>query len=212
MKHLFFVALSALLIAIPSSVRAQQTEADETSAQQEQTGKKQKKTKKDRKTPRSFDELWTEFLYRPSVGDPEIEAFVVSIGGMAKSFKEMSDEYVNIKIEVMECEDEGDGVTTAVKITDAQGNPRTKESVIQSNLNTIGNCTMLAATVVSTAVAGTDLVNSVIANPARAFSLAFAIRQLRLSIALLGAMGREIPVFVENVKIQNQTLRQAKEI
>lgn len=173
---------------------------------------KQPKTPKAKKQPKTIQQLAVELTKIESTGDQVIDKFVSQAVAMALRFHELSQEYQNIKIEVKEVEDAGDGVTTAVLITDNEGNPRTKEIVLQSNLNTVANCIMLTAEAVSLAMTGTTIVTQIVADPIRALSLLFAIKQLKLAVEALSALGREIPIFTEQVKTQNEMLAQAKNI
>lgn len=201
MKKIIFTALLGLFVAAQPvcTLASENTPAKEKEA-------------KGKKAPKTFEELWGDFSTMKSTNDADINAFIASTGDMAKSFKDMSDEFINIKIETQECEDTGDGVTTAVIITDAEGKPRTKEAVLKSNLNTIGNCVDLTAKIALAAATGTNLISSIISNPTKAISMAMALKQLKLTVSLLAAMTREVPEFVENVKTQNALLKQAKQI
>lgn len=179
---------------------------------QAQKAKKEPKPKKEQAAPLTLDEICVELKNSRSTGDASLDNFVSGAVGMATSFKAMSDEWQNIKIVTTEIPDEGDGVTTAVTITDANGEPRTKESVVESNLNTTLNVTALALQATSMAANGTDLVSGIVSNPMRAISLAFGIKQMKLAINALTILSKEIPVFAENVKAQTELLKQAKSI
>ena len=170
------------------------------------------KEKKEKAPPRTVEQIVADLGETKKTGDVEIDVFVVSSVEMAQTFKKMSDDWVNIKIEVIEIEDEGDGVTTAVKITDPDGNPRDKAAVQKANGELALNLTKMAVDAAAMGLTGTSIVQGIVANPMRAISLAFAVKQMKLCIEALVALGREVPVFAENVKKQNELLAQSKQI
>lgn len=170
------------------------------------------KNKKEKAPPKTIAELVVEMENTKSTGDRQIDAFVVSSVELARKFKAMSDEWQNIKIEVTDIEDQGDGVTTAVTITDAEGNPRTKEAVKEANTERALNLVSMGIEATALGLTGTNLVSNLVNNPIRALSMAFAIKQLKLCVEALAALGREIPVFAQNVKTQNELIEQSKQI
>lgn len=186
------IALTTLILAIaPISIQAQ---------------------KKEKAPPKTALEIYEELGKMKPTGDSNLDAFVKSSVDLLSSFKTMSDNWQNINIEVTEVEDTGDGVTTAVSITDAEGNPRTKEKVTEDNLNTVLNATSMVLNATNLGLSGTNLIMGIVADPIRALSLAFGIKKVKLCIEAIGALGREVPVFIENVKTQNALIAQSKQI
>lgn len=171
------------------------------------------KAKKAKKEVRCCAEILSDMQSNTKpTGNVDFDTFVKKTAEMANSFQEMSAEYANIKIETMDIPDAGDGVVTAIKITDAQGNTRTKESVLESNKNTALNIAKLTLDATAMAASGATLISNIVSDPMKAIPLAFGIKQMKLAIEALTAMSREIPVFAETVKAQSAAIAQAKNI
>ena len=75
----------------------------------------------------TFEEFLTTYVPFQAVGFESVDLFCSQAHSMLMDYKEINDSLNFIKIEIVPIPDAGDGVTSEVKITDGNGNPRTKQ-------------------------------------------------------------------------------------
>lgn len=172
--------------------------------------KGKKKAKKPKKEPISFEEFMSTWEPPRSCGDGDMDAFFLLANNMLYSYKDINDSINFIRIETFEVPDEGDGITTAVKITDGNGNQRTKEAITKKWVAISLNFVEFAASTAGAINQGVTIVNKISSNPANAISLLFAIKQIKRTTQALTLLSREIPRTAQLIKEQTTLLKSAK--
>ena len=76
----------------------------------------------------TFDVFMLTYEPFQPVGFESVDLFCAQAHSMLMSYKEINDSLNFIKIEIIQIPDAGDGITSEVKITDGNGNPRTKKA------------------------------------------------------------------------------------
>lgn len=203
--------ISVLILSANFSYSQESENEKKALTKEEKKALREKQKAKNREGEITFDEFIANWEKPRLTNDVFIDNFCSSANNMLFDYKSINDSINFIKIETFEIADEGDGITTAVKITDGNGNPRTKESVnakwTSISLNMVGFSLESANMILS----GTDFVASCISDPMRALSLAFAVKQLKQSIQALKLLTREMEKTDALIKTQKALLASAKE-
>lgn len=196
-----------------SVTQVSETEADNEQDATEKEQASDKKGKRPKKAPKplpTIDEIIVESATWRKTGEADLDKFFENTVEMVGSFKDVSDSINHIKIETIEIEDEGDGVTQAVKITDMNGNARTKEALLAKNTSIVLNLTQMALQATTAVATGVSFGTQIAADPMKALSLMFAVKQIKTAVQALRVLGREIPIALDKVQTQNELLKQMK--
>ncbi len=157
----------------------------------------------------TFEEFMLEYEPVKICGVESVDLFCAQAETMLMSYKTINDSINFIKIEVVQIPDAGDGVTSEVKITDGNGNPRTQKATnlkwaeISARFALFGvDCALLvvsgASAVVDLSLDPTNLLNG-------------SIKQLKKSMAALKMLTIEIDRTTPILSQQRELLKSVEE-
>lgn len=157
----------------------------------------------------SFDEFMLTYEPFKPVGNESVDLFCSQAHSMLMSYKELNDSINFIKIEIIQVPDMGDGITTEVKITDGNGNLRTKKDTnikwvdISARFTIFGlDCALLITSGASTIL---ELAN----NPENLFN--GSVKQIKNSIESLKMLTVEMDRTTPILREQREMLKSVDE-
>lgn len=198
-------------VDLPEVVESQYEESvvyvgeDVTNEKDRKRQERDKKRQIRRKDELTFDEFISVWEKPKPTGNVFIDNFCQSTQSMLFSYKEINDSINFIKIEVYPCEDEGDGITSVVKITDGNGHQRTKQSV-DAKWTAIGvNLLRFSFEATKMLASGVTYGIQVAQDPLQALAIAGALRQL-------GQAGKALKLLVREFESSGKLIKQQKEL
>lgn len=193
-----------------SDDQEQDLEQDVPMSKEERKAAKQKAQKERLSKKPTFEEFLAKWQPYNPCGDENVDAFCIAASDLVLRYKRISDSINFIRIEVLEIPDSGDGITQAVKITDANGHPRTKESIAAKWTDIGVQIAVIAVDLPVLVLSGTNMVSSFVSDPTRLLNFGI-VGQMKRSVQALNMLTIEIKRSVPVIQEQTALLKSAKE-
>lgn len=177
--------------------------------QDEKSKERQAKEKERLSKKPTFEEFLSRWQPYTPCGHAEVDVFCAAASDMVVRYKLISDSLNFIKIEVVEIPDDGDGITQAIKITDGNGNPRTKESIQEKWTYLGAQIAVMAVDLTSLGISGANVVTTFSSNPENLLNFS-VLSQLRRSIQAINMLTVEIRRSVPIIQEQTALMKTLK--